>query len=315
MTSSLAWAVYDSTGAPVTSATPSFVAYCDRSGNPLTQPVVANLGSGVYGFTPTSTDEATGAVFLVDNGSSNSPRRVSGACSSQAAPFFGWHLETSAGAIWSGAAPTFGVYCDFTGAARTPPAIVQPVTGLFAFSPSADDLATGCAFRVDSPATAAPARIAGSIDLPFGAAPTPGPLKNAALDVANFLDTKACADITLSKGVNLFIGPMRSTELSPAPCVFVLNSGGAAPVPYLAGTREAFYRPTVQVQIRGPIGDFFRGEAIAVAVSRWLAQTTSIDGYVTTYLRDSQPAYLGEDTQQHPQWSSNLELQYVASLS
>ena len=121
----IAFPLFDAaTGTPLTTASPVFVDYRDRSGTARTPPAITHLGGGVYGFIPSDTDEATGVAFLVDGGASANPRRVSGALCSQASPFFAWHLEDAAGALWTGAAPTFGQYSDFGGTSRTPPALV-----------------------------------------------------------------------------------------------------------------------------------------------------------------------------------------------
>ena len=72
---------------------------------------------------------------------------------------------------------------------------------LWTFTPSAADLAVDCAFRVDSPANALPSWVGGSLDKPFGYDQSPGPLKNPALDLVNFLDGKAAGGLTPLEGL------------------------------------------------------------------------------------------------------------------
>lgn len=312
----ISFPLFDADSAPLTTASPTFVDYRDRAGASRTPPAITHLGGGQYGFIPTDDDEATGCVFLIDGGVTASPRRVSGSLHSQASPFVGWHLEDGAGALWTGAAPTFGLYDDFGGSPRTPPSIVT-VAGayLFCFTPSSADLAVDCAFRLDAPANAYPSYIGGSLDKPYGYDQSPGPLKNPALDLVNFLDGKAAGGVTLTKGTNLFAGPMRTVDRTPSPAVFLLNSGGVAPSPNLNEYREATYQPSVQIQVRGPVGDFQVGEQLAVDVLRWLHQSTAVTGYLTVFAGSSTPVYVGDDTDQHPTWVLNVTTPYVAKLA
>lgn len=137
---------------------------------------------------------------------------------------------------------------------------------------------------------------------------------NPALDLVNFLDTRLAGAVTLAKGVNLFTGRMISTDDSPSPAVFALNTGGPPPELLLGGHRTAIYRATVQVMIRGPMADQLAGEELARGVYAWLQQQTIV-GYLQVLARDSAPAYLGEDQGPHHLWAINVECQYQASLS
>lgn len=314
MADSLSWLVVDATGAPRTGATPTFVDYRDRSGNARTPPTISHQGGGVYGFTPSTTDENVGAVFLVDNGAGSVPRRVSGVVTSTGAPFLGWHLEDSVGNLWAGAAPTVGLYASPNGTPVTPaPAVVAVRPYLFTLTPSETDLATDVSVRLDSPAGASPPFLAGSLEKPFGYAPAPATVRNPALDVAQFLDGKAAGSLTLALGSTLFVGFMRRADRTPSAAVFVVNTGGPPPVPYLNGDRDAMFRPTVQVMIRGPVNDLEAGETIARAVFAWLHQQ-AISDYVATLARDSAPAFLGLDGDDRGTWSINLELPYRSAL-
>lgn len=315
MADRIAFSLVDDSGAPKTDAVPVFADYRDRAGAARTPPPVTHLGGGVYGFTPADSDEEVGTVFLVDAGAGANPRRMSGNVTTKAAPFLAWHLEAASGALWAGAAPAFGSYTDFAGTPRSPPAVVT-VAGayLFAATPSAADLAVDVAFRIDSPVGAFPSYLGGSIELPAGYAPAPGTTRNPALDLVNFLDTKAAGSMTLAKATNLFAGPMRGQDSTPAPAVFCLNTGGPSGSELLGGHRASLQRPTVQVMLRGPAGDIEAGEAIGRALLEWL-HLRDLSGYVGLYVREPQPAFLGEDGDQHGLWVLNVECLYKATLA
>ncbi|GMV19026.1 MAG: hypothetical protein AMXMBFR56_72500 [Polyangiaceae bacterium] len=316
MADALAFRLVDGSGAPLTSATPSFVDYRERGGTSRTPPAIGHRGSGVYAFTPTDADELAGVAFLIDAGAGSYPRRLSGVVTLQASPFFAWHLEDAAGALFAGVGtPTLSPYATPGGVALTPPAVVAVAAAyLWAFTPSPSDLSSDAVFGLNSPAGAFPAYLGGSLPRPWGYAPaSSGAVKNPAEDVVNFLDTKTAGSLTLAKATNLFVGFMRAQDRTPSPSVYALNTGGPGPLPYLGTGRQAYLRPTVQVMVRGPAGDFQAGEAIARAVLEYLQQQT-VPGYVACFARDSQPAWLGEDSDQHGLWSINLELQYTATL-
>lgn len=167
------------TGAPLLgmAASLSFPDY-RLAGAPFTQrtaPTFVELGLGEYGFTPTAADEAAGVVFLVDATAAAGPRYFSGAISTSAAPFFGAHLETSAGALWAGAAPTVDLWSDFAGAARAAPAVLSPTAYLVVIKPSAADLSVDVAYVITSPAGAEPPGFDGSFETPTSQAVTASP--------------------------------------------------------------------------------------------------------------------------------------------
>lgn len=140
------------------------------------------------------------------------------------------------------------------------------------------------------------------------------PLKNPASDLVDFLHTKVAGSVTFTRGTNLFIGRLRSTDTTPSPALFCLNSGGGASSPLLGGHRTSYKSPLVQLQVRGPAGDDETGEAFARGIAE-LVDLASVTGYVACFLRDSQPAYLGVDGDDHGLWSLNVELQYLVSLA
>jgi hypothetical protein len=67
--------LYDSAGAPLTGATPTFDTYKDDLGANLAQPSITEIGGGAYKFTPVL-DPARGIAYVVDGGASSNPRRL-----------------------------------------------------------------------------------------------------------------------------------------------------------------------------------------------------------------------------------------------
>jgi hypothetical protein len=315
MADKLSFALFDGAGAPLTGVVCSFVKYVDRSGAARTPPAIVDIGGGEYGFAPSDDDEAVGTCFLIDCTAAADKRRVSGAIHTPAAPFVCWHLEDAAGALWTGAAPTVGVWRDFAGAPRTPPAVVSvgALGYLFAVTPSTADLSVDVAFRFDSPANAFHEFFTGSLERQPWAAPSPGPVKNPASDIVSFLNGKVADATTLTEAVNLFVGPERSFPRTPALALFFLNTGGPGPMPYLQGRRTALCRPTVQVLVRIGAEELETGEKVARAVFAWLHQYV-LTGYLSLYARDSAPVYLGETGDQLHRWAMNFECPYRAQL-
>lgn len=311
--------VLDATGAPLTSGTPSVQAFNRTTGASRTPPIIAHVASvpGTWRFTPTDADETVGTVVLVDFGAGNLPRFAAVACflPDHSNQFWAVPVVNADGTAWSGAAPTFGGYTGGITPALT--AMPGAATALYCAAPSAGDVSTGAEGRIDGPAGSAQPYWNVSTE-PLNAsspwtAPSPGPVKNPALDVVSFLDTKAAGSLTLAAGTNLFVGPERSYPRTGASAVFVLNTGGPGPETYIGGRRTARFRPTVQVLVRFGSGDLELGEAVARAVFAWLQQQV-MTGYLSLYVRDSAPAYLGEFDQRH-RWSLNVECQYKASLA
>lgn len=134
-------------------------------------------------------------------------------------------------------------------------------------------------------------------------------LKDPATDLVTFLNGKTLGGVLMDDGTNLFSSGLRPDDYTEGSGVFLLNSGGASPSLYLNGNREAYYRPSVQVMVRGGVGDFAGGEALARAVydELFLADVT---GYVTIQPQDSQPSYLGDDEANRGLWVLNLECQW-----
>lgn len=138
-------------------------------------------------------------------------------------------------------------------------------------------------------------------------------LKNPALDMATFLDGQSLGGVALVLGENLFCGPVRAHDRTPSPSVWLLNTSGPAPEPYLSSTRAALFSPSVQAVVRSSAVDFQDTEALGLELIRTLHQLVR-PGYVTWLARESQPTYLGEDSDGHALFSANFETPYDAAL-
>jgi hypothetical protein len=244
------------TGAIWAGAAPTFVAYKSRAGVAQSQPAIAAAGPGVWGFRPTDADETLGVAFLLDCGAGVTPRYVSGPVCTASAPFEAFHLEDGAGALWTGAAPTLPTanYVDFTGALRTPPAVVTVHAAcLFAFAPSAADISVDTAYRVDSPAGASPAYLAGSTLLVSAGSGLPPAVESTTVTVED-VATKAlrkwllqtlpakCAELNLLRKAAVE-APLVGPYVVPVGAVLKVSTTGrdvgAVFYPLTAGSRSA----------------------------------------------------------------------------
>jgi hypothetical protein len=77
-TTSVIFALYAGSGAPLTGATPTFHAYEDFAGGTVTPPAIVEIGLGMYGFTPAPTDITNGTAYIIDGGVTANPRYASG---------------------------------------------------------------------------------------------------------------------------------------------------------------------------------------------------------------------------------------------
>jgi hypothetical protein len=139
-------------------------------------------------------------------------------------------------------------------------------------------------------------------------------LPDPAADLRSFLTGKTAGGVLLTSGTNLFSGRRLTPDLSPAVGVFLLNTGGMPPQPYMGSTRSAYYTPAVQVLVRGPVNDVAAGEALARGVLELLNQAT-VAGYVQVLSRDSAPALLLVDSANRGVWATNVDCSHVASLA
>jgi hypothetical protein len=136
--------VTDSSGAPVLGAAAGMVlTYVDKAGAAQASPGITELGGGLYQVLPTDADETAGRVAYVDCGAGNEPRRITLAIhkTDNSNQFFAFHAEDTAGALWTGAAPTFASYTDKAGGARTAPTLTAIAAAyLWVATPSAADV-------------------------------------------------------------------------------------------------------------------------------------------------------------------------------
>lgn len=117
---------------------------------------------------------------------------------------------------------------------------------------------------------------------------------------------------TLSLGAPVYIGPARpaAPPAMPHAAVFVLETGGLQPVPYMDGATTAYRRVRVQIRIRGEPNDYATARSRALTVWSAMQQTTSITGSYTRVTNDhSYPFYLGLDQFQCPELVVNCTLE------
>lgn len=316
--------IVDDTGAPYTAAAPTVLACVVASTGAARWPTpsVANAGGGKYSVQPSNDDEATGLTMLFDAGAGRWPRYFTLAIhlEDNSNQHMAFHLEAEDGTLWTGAAASISA-TDAGGGARTAPPVVAAAdapysTCLFSVLPTQADADAGTFVRIAAPAGAAPPYWGGATEerltTPW-ARPSPGPMRNPASDVAELLNGKDAGGLTLTLATNLFKGFVRRADATTSPAVFVANTGGPPPEPYVSGARQSTVRATVQVMVRGAVNEFQAGETVARGVWRWLHQQ-DVPDYIACYARDAQPVFVGEDDLGHYMWSINLELQYVSTL-
>ena len=111
---------------------------------------------------------------------------------------------------------------------------------------------------------------------------------------------------SLTKATNLFDSPPIAAKKAniPEQCVFVFETGGAAPLPYLNNNADANMRD-VQIRTRSP--DFGPGVTLA-REARDAAHRSAPTGFFGVLARESAPVYLGKDDQDLHEWSNNITL-------
>lgn len=122
----------------------------------------------------------------------------------------------------------------------------------------------------------------------------------------------------LAQGVgastSVFIGNRRREGNGiPHRAIFVTLVGGAAPNEFLGnGAFGTYKRPTLQVRVRGDVGDFATGRDLAN--SAWDAcQAPALSGTLAAYVRvvniQSAPAFMGLDDTEHPEWVFSVRME------
>jgi len=153
------------TGAPLPTATPTFLDYRDRSGASRPQPTIVHVANGVFAFSPTEADIAIGVCYVISTGAF--PARYSGSIASSLSPFQVCMYENGAGALTdiSATPPTLAFYKTRAGVDILPAPIPVNVSGgyLWAISPPDIELLAGCVFDVLAPTGAFPSHYAGDL--------------------------------------------------------------------------------------------------------------------------------------------------------
>src|SRR5688572_22769083 len=142
-----AFRLFDSnTGLPKTDATPSIIAYVDRTGAPRTPPVdgVVNLGGGFYRVHMSDADVEAGTAVLIGSGPGATPTFVSGTAYKHTQPFDAMHFEDASGVLMTAGVPSVpvdGYRSLIDGALRTPATLTPLVAPYFyGIAPSLSDL-------------------------------------------------------------------------------------------------------------------------------------------------------------------------------
>lgn len=161
--------LYDNTGAPLTSATPSFIVYKTKAGVDRlgSAPPISHEGNGVYQFSPSPSDIAAGIVYLVATGAGAFPAHIFGGVYLSTSPFGVFLFKDGSGNLYTGgSSPSFALYKDRGLNSFTAPALQNfSAPGgfyLWLAVPSDSDLSTGISFAVTSPASTTPTSYAGN---------------------------------------------------------------------------------------------------------------------------------------------------------
>lgn len=165
----VSFALYDSAGSPLTTATPTFASYKDIAGTNSAAPPITNLGSGLYGFEIVYADAIAGRAFEIDNGSGAFPARIAGG----EGPIWAFGLYDAAGAPLASATPTFTSYRDVAGAVASP-SIVNLGSGLYGFVPTVANKAAYVSFVINCGASSNPSYVSGQLE-PDGESVPPVP--------------------------------------------------------------------------------------------------------------------------------------------
>lgn len=112
-------------------------------------------------------------------------------------------------------------------------------------------------------------------------------------------------------GISVFQGPVREIgALVPPTAVFVLQTGGIAPTPYL-GTQTDVRESGLQVRIRSDVANGYNtGVELAQTVLSTIQRKTP-SGRVTAFVNESEPTYLGQDDYGNFEWSLNARVVWV----
>jgi len=136
--------------------------------------------------------------------------------------------------------------------------------------------------------------------------------EDVAVIIVDEIDTAVAG---LTKGTNLFRGPMRAVDPDdssmPALACFVDVSGGEAPQVYLdGGSGENLQIPGIQIMVRSNAKNRTSGKTIADEVYAATKKINETGILLGTEADQSSPFYLGDDETGHHMWSINLTAYY-----
>lgn len=110
----------------------------------------------------------------------------------------------------------------------------------------------------------------------------------------------------------VFIGPVRPAAPPAVPhqAIFVLETGGPAPTPYMDGSTTAWRRCRVNIRNRSAPNDYAGGRVSASSIWSRFQQSTSVTGgWVRVTCQQSQPMYLGQDAFGCHEWVTDVVLE------
>lgn len=310
-------------GSPYTGGTaPTVVDFRDLGGTARpVNPPITHSGDGLWKGAVTDADVLTGSVLLLQSPANVYPAFYARAfCLEQNPIGVAFFIDAATGGLWGGAAPSViagRLLSDDSVQALTLSVVKSPY--LVAVRPSAAQLAAGIGFVITGPAGAAPASAGGSM-FPSSSYAASSGAKLPAHDLATFLagvlalpsPPGGSQTFTYAAGGNMVMGSERAKdETMPNLAVFVLQTGGPPPQPFLDSAGVSWKLVRVQVKVRSQVDDQITGQAIAVALSQ-KAHLATIAGYVQCLVQEAVPNYLGADERGLCRWSFNVEMQFKA---
>jgi hypothetical protein len=132
----------------------------------------------------------------------------------------------------------------------------------------------------------------------------------ALVNPASAMVTALHGTLGLTSGTNLFAGPRKGLDVSPAQAVFVQNQGGPQPEPYMGTSGESFWQPEVWVHVRGNPEALETTETLARAIQDALHLADLGGGAIWCYAQNSQPTYAGEDDSGCPSFICTFQVAY-----
>jgi hypothetical protein len=299
---------------------PSVVDFRDLGGaaRPL-NPTISHAGDGLWKAEATDNDVAVGSVLLCQSPANVFPKFFARAFCPETNPIgVAFFTDAATGALWAGAAPSVIAgrsLLDNSVQALALSIVKSPY--LVAVRPSAAQLAAGIGFRITGPAGAAPLSAGGSL-FPVSTFAASSGAQLPAHDLSTFLaGTIALPSppggsqlLTYGAGGNLGMGPLRAKDSTINNLdVRVLQTGGPPRAPFLSSTPDSWALARVQVTVRSPLDDFLTGQALAVALLA-KAHLSTIAGYTSVLVQESEPNYLGEEVRGTHKWTFNVEMQF-----